>query len=217
MDWVRDNNAFGPNGKLVDTVEKQMDQAVGFDKVGFVARYGAREMKSGKPTLLVGWNGDVFPLELTPEQGKQLDIKDNELGMTGIDAGSESDLGPGPQLARLSGMKIDHADALESAAPVKGTVAFHRLRPDAADESYAIRMTVLGPKAKVTLYQRLVGKPLPKGDGTLTLDFPAPQADKAGLTGPLPVLVEVAADVDAEQQGAPFVVSNAAATLIVPK
>ncbi len=216
VNWVRDNNAFGPNAGMVNTVEKQLDQAVGFDKVGFVARYGSREMKSGKPTLLVGWNGDVFPLELTPEQGKQLGIQDNELGMAGISAGNGSDLGPGPQLGELSGLKIDGADGLDSDAPVKGTVGFHRLRPDAADEYYALRLTVLGPKTRITLYKRLGLNPFPKGDGAATLDFPALKADKAGLSGPVPALVEVLAYMDADQQGAPFVVSNAAVVLLAP-
>ena len=213
VDWVRDNNAFGPKAGIVRTVEMQFDEAVGFDKVGFVARYGDREMKSKKPMLLVGWNGDVFPLELTPEQGKQLGIQINELGVTGIPAGD--DLGPGPERGELSDLKLDHADALDVAAPMKGTVKFHRLHPDAADEYYSLRLTVLAAKTRTTLYQPLDRNPLPKGDGTLTLDFAPLKAD-AGLSGPVPALVEVLAYSDIERQGPAFVVSNAAAELIVP-
>ena len=75
LDWVREHNASGPGAKMLGIVEKQLDEAVGPLDAGFVAHYGAKELKSGKPTLLVGWNGDVFPLELTAEQGKQLNIR----------------------------------------------------------------------------------------------------------------------------------------------
>ena len=210
--WVRDNNALGPNHKIVEDASKRLNDQVQFDQ-GFVATLGAKLVKSQKPTMLVGWNNEIFPLELTPEQGKQANIKDAVMGVAAVPTGN--DVGPGPPIGRLSALKLDHADALDGAARMTGTVQFHRSRPDAAEEYYSVRLMILGPKTRTTVYQHLKA-PLPKGDGLLALDFPPLNEDKAGLGGPTPVLVEVIAYFDAERQGPPLVVSNAVAGLVVP-
>jgi hypothetical protein len=212
VEWVRGNNAFGPNHEIVDDTAKKLDDQVEAGQ-GFVATFGATLVKSRKPTMLVGWNGDVFPLELTAEQGKQAKVQDAEMAVQAVPAGD--DLGPTEAVGRLSALKIDHADALDGAAKMTGRVQFHRLRPDDANEYYSLRLMILGPKTRSTVYQHF-RTALPKGDGPLSLDFPSLGDNKLGVTTPVPVLVEVIAYLDPARQFKPIVVSNAVAELIVP-
>ncbi|HVS37607.1 MAG TPA: hypothetical protein VMS17_18740 [Gemmataceae bacterium] len=212
VQWVRDNNAFGPNDKIVDLASMRLNQQVGGDDGGFVAMFGARLMKSKTPTMLVGWNGEALPLTMTAEQAKLAGLADAV--MTTRTLRAADDVGPEAPVGRLSDLKIEHAEALDGAAPLTGTVAFHRLRPDDADQVFSLRMVIPAGNSQITLYQHLRTR-LPKEDGTLTLDFPPADARSMGLlNGPTPVLVEVVAYLGAERQGKPLVASNPTAVLV---
>ena len=134
--------------------------------------------------------------------------------MTGIRAGD--DLGPGRPVGMLSDLRLDHADALDDAAARDGIGAVPP--PSPRRRRRVLHRPPDGPQHQDARPddQHLTTKPLPRETGRCSWTSRLCKRHKAGLSGPLPVMVEVLAYGDSDRQGGAFVVSNAAAELIVP-
>src|SRR5207302_8140187 len=69
--WLQENSRHGPDhamvGQLSARVARQLDQGGGFE-VGL----GAGLLKSGTPTLLTAWDGELFVLPYAPAQARAL-------------------------------------------------------------------------------------------------------------------------------------------------
>ena len=206
--WVRDNNAFGPDHKIVADARTRLTGQVR-EREGFLASLGPKLLKSQKPTYLVGWGGEVFALELSPEQAQQAGVA--EAAMVVQTVPPAADLGREDPLCQLSDLKIDGADALDPAAPIKGTVTCRRLRDD-NDDYYALRLSVLS-RSRVTLFDHLQVAELPK-QGPLAFSFPAPNQAGVAQTGPLAALVEVVGFRDSQGETLPIVLSAPTAVLL---
>src|SRR5262249_58398839 len=71
LGWIRNNNAFGPNHKLVKDVKAYLESFPD-EAHGFQLELGANLVKSGKPALLVGWRRGFWVFELTAEQSAKV-------------------------------------------------------------------------------------------------------------------------------------------------
>jgi hypothetical protein len=66
LEWVRDNNAFGPEHKLVKDVKAHLESLQGGH--GFKFEMGAGLVKSGKPAVLLGWRRGFWVFELSAKE-----------------------------------------------------------------------------------------------------------------------------------------------------
>src|SRR5262249_37703697 len=71
LEWIRNNNAFGPDHQLVKDVKAYLDSFPD-EAHGFQLELGANLVKSGKPALLVGWRRGFWVFELTAEQSAKV-------------------------------------------------------------------------------------------------------------------------------------------------
>ena len=125
--WVRDNNAFGPDHKIVADAARQFKEQVKPGE-GFLPMLGPKVLKSQKATVLVGWGGAATPLELTPDQARQMSIADAGMVVQTLPA-SDDDGGEDP-LAELSDLRFDRDDSPVGRQFLSGWASFVRLRSD---------------------------------------------------------------------------------------
>jgi hypothetical protein len=170
------------------------------DGFGFTLALGDGVLKSKKPSLLVGWAGELLLFELSAEQTKALKLGDRDLRLNSF---SE----PPGRRAEKPPFALSDLKMTSLMPKVVGTVV------------YRAGMAPAGPLVLRLAYP--VGSALrvrrqtieAKGDsGTLMLNAQPLTTDDPQLSGPVVILVEVCS---AEAAGKPEVVlSNAAAVLV---
>lgn len=72
-DWLKDNNKFGPDHRLVTDVSEKIDGLIQ-NKMSLSIGIGPGLTKNGKPYLLTIWHESFLPLELTSGQGVRANI-----------------------------------------------------------------------------------------------------------------------------------------------
>ncbi|HEV3258402.1 MAG TPA: hypothetical protein VG013_16095 [Gemmataceae bacterium] len=206
VDWVKVNNRFGPHHKIVDDTRKRLMQ-VGFDE-GFVMKLGGGLVQSSMPTVLVGWDGELFVWPLTPAQAKAMKVPEHAVVTTNIR--SAGDLGPAPPAAVLAAPRIDHANDLEPGQKITGAVTFRQLGSPRGH--FALRVMYLTTGSRYIAYQQLEDM-LPGNQGMLTFTF-TPDRDGFKAGDLVVAVMELISYVDGERRGKAFVVSNPVATLV---
>jgi hypothetical protein len=207
--WFKDNHAMGPTSPFLATIKPYLEKNV-TDQTGFLLKIRPRVVKSGKTTVLAGWDGDFFVFEASPEQAKTLGLLPEDVGLVTL---------PYPEQVRkprqftLSALKVDNADKLDPAKQMTGSVACKRVAAGEA-KNLALRLTQAGPKGATFT----AVSPLPEGagkdGGTLTFTFPDLTMFPDKMAGTSVAFVELVSFPDEERQGEPTVLSNPVATLI---
>jgi hypothetical protein len=211
MDWVRTNNAFGPDHKIVANTIKKLE-SVGINQ-GFIYRLGSGLVKSGKQTLLCVWGDELFVFELTAEQSDRYPLEPAASTFTVVSA---DDLGRIPPEVRLSAPRIDNADRLDRAKKITGTVAFRRLGRGAGGGASSLRLVFYEGGTRAHMYSHSLGADAAKDAGVFSFSFSALKGPGFDFkrTGPLVVFLDLVSFFDADRKGKPIVVSNPLVLLV---
>jgi hypothetical protein len=119
------------------TTEKQADESlikaltkpveeVTKDGHNFTFMLGSEMTRNGKPVMVCGWMGELFPFTLSDSQARSVSLK-----ATGVTFNANRRYGKpaAKPAATLSELKITNADSLDGGKPIKGTVKVAVVRP----------------------------------------------------------------------------------------
>src|SRR5262245_25242749 len=186
--WVRENNRFRPDHKIVSDTAKLIDDQADLRK-GFLLTLDGALLKSGKPTLLYGRSGELFVFELTPEQAKAANIAPN--GTVFKSTTEQKDLKrPAPRV-KLADLAVENAQALDAGKRITGTVSCKLL--EKGPGGLTLRFSGVSGAQTITASQPLDEADLASGR---PVSFSFGALNEAGGTtpsGPLVVLLEVCA------------------------
>jgi hypothetical protein len=183
--WVKKNNAFGPDHKLVKDVTAKFASDVK-ENWGFSLALGRKLTKSRKPTLMGGWNGSVFVFECDAEQPAALRIPDDAMAFRGIAQGVvQRDKQP----VTLSDLKVNNAGALGLDEKITGSVAYKKTG-EAKGTVLLLRLTYLAGDA-VRTKLHFIGPTLKGESGTINFSYGGVGAADWKFHGPLVLFFEV--------------------------
>jgi hypothetical protein len=206
--WLKENNRHGPGhamvGQLSARVARQLDKGGGFE-----LSLGAGLLKSGTPTLLTAWDGELFVLPYSPEQARALDLTAQKVEFR--ETGSRRDPIRAPPLLELAQPRIDGADALDTSRKITGSVQY-RWREVFAG-SYALRFRCTPGKQGTTRYFYLKAG-LPAQDGAIAFTYGPLESAGPAYGGPVPVFFDVVNFTEPNRTDLVTVVSNPVATLV---
>jgi hypothetical protein len=213
MIWLRDNNFQGPANPFLKDLKTLLEQRVD-EKKGFVIRVRPHILKSRKPTILCGWDGNFSVHELPPELLPALGFSPKDVELQTAPYGDQ--LRKAWQFT-LSGLKLDPLSSVNTAQKITGSVACKRLA--AGDGNFALRLTLISPGGELARGFLPITPPIGK-DG---VNVPFTFRDLASslpekVAGLMVVFAELVSYPDEERQGTPTVLSNAAVALsrVVP-
>ncbi|OWK34491.1 hypothetical protein FRUB_10462 [Fimbriiglobus ruber] len=210
IEWLRLNNAFGPNHRIVPSQAAAFDEELAAGR-NFQMTYGKDLVKSGRPTFLCIWNGALFIFPLTEQQEQAFDFPKSRASKR---PGDKS----GPRLdeprAELYDLKFDNADALDGKQKVTGSVRFRELESETSH--YALKIQYLVNDRVVTSYQFL-GQYLGNSKEPIKFSFMPLLNDKVTVKGPIPVFMELVTFATAKHEGEPAIASNTLGQLVFVK
>lgn len=201
IDWLKLNNAFGPDHKIV------ADQAAVIDAELAAGRnvhlvFGKGLVKSGRATFVCVRDGTFFPVPLTADQDRAFDFP--RMSVVKQPAGKSGWRLTEPR-AQLHDLKVADADALDGAKKLAGTVRYRRLDDEAGH--YALRVQFIVGDVNLTGYHHL-GQSLPKSEGEFEFSFTAVLGQNRTHRGPLPVFVDLVSFATSDRQGEPAIAGN---------
>jgi hypothetical protein len=176
--WVKANNAFGPTHKIVADVARHMEVDVKED-MGFSLAFGAKLMKSRKPTMLGGWNDTFFVFEFPPEQADDLRIPAGTMLFTGI-AGDKVQRDRRP--VTLSDLTLTKGGTLSAGERIGGSVKYRRTG-EAKGTVLLLQLTYQAGKLRRTPFH-FIGPTLPAEEGTIRFNYLS-DLDAIGYSGGL--------------------------------
>jgi WD40 repeat protein len=152
--WVRDNNAFGPNHKIVADVTAMVKkhEDAGED---FGLRFGSGLVKSGKTTQLESFNGQFLMLELSDSQAKAL-------GMTPFNLIETKAQPDGTRVAAevaIGKPEFDSKLSWDFTKPITGHVTLRALQ-DFTHGDFALRIRFSDGATTFSSYDHLLAPPL---------------------------------------------------------
>lgn len=159
------------------TTEKQADESLikalskpigDITKAGhnFTFLLGSEMTRSGKPVMVCGWDGELFPFTLTEGQAKKLDLKS-----TGIRFNANRRVGkPADQpIVFLSDFNIPDAASLDGGKPIKGTVVIRMFDNLKYADNLRFRLDLKFPEFTLTRY--FTPKTVPEDRAVIELSF----------------------------------------------
>jgi hypothetical protein len=207
LGWLHENGRLKRPGTVVADTAQAIDKRI--DRVdGFQVSVGSQLLRSGRPAILAIRRGDFFSFELSPAQAAALGLKKSHCRIQPYFKGDEA-CRVRPSVY-LSGLHIDHADALPRHQRIRGTVSYEGLR--SPGEMPHVRMTIY----PVPLKKRRIGlfylhkTPLP-ASGRVAFDF-GELGDARVQKGPLVLFIELAC----WRGGREVIESNTLAVLVTP-
>jgi hypothetical protein len=181
--WIQDNCV--PDEKLDDQMNTEIIKYAR-TRQSFSIALGSHVVKSGKPTEIQGFCGQLLIFEFTKEQAKALNLDDDNAVTSGAVRPHEYNI--------LSEVKIDKFD-LTNPAPLDLTkplvanvtlTAAHRLD---ADGDYSVRISChVGGNEHISMYSHLASAPGIKS--TFKCSFKAPDSFTK-YAGPMTIAVDV--------------------------
>ena len=208
LEWIRNNNAFGPDHQIVKDVKAYLDSFPD-DAHGFQLELGADLVKSGKAALLVGWRRGFWVFELSAEQSAKVDKKRLQRTMMN----PLPDMGEAPPDFAISPPVFDADSSLPMDKPLTGRLPFRNLGRD-SDGYPSIRLTHWPGAAVSISYSHYLSNVVGKEDKEFKFKFGSPK-ELGCAPGPVLFVIDVVEFPDDARTGEPFVVSNAVAVLVM--
>jgi hypothetical protein len=205
--WLRANHVRGPMAPVIKDVNGILEKEIK-DRAGFLVRVRPHIAKSGRPTVLAGWNGGFFVFEVLPEQMKALGFDSRDVGPHLVSYGEQLRK---PWQFKLSALKIDNAAKLDPAKRITGSVACQRLA--AGEGNFALRLTMVGPNESHARGHSPIEAAIGK-DGNLQFSFPDLTSVPDKMAGTSVAFVELVSFPEPGVRGVPTVLSNPVATLV---
>ena len=210
VDWLKLNNRFGPDHKIVADQTAVIDQELDAGRNVHLT-IGKGLVKAGAPVFLCIRSGAFFALPLTPQQAQAFDFP--EFSVVKRPGGKAGWRLMEPR-AQLHDLRVDGANGVDGAKPLTGTVKLRRL--DAETGHYALKVAYSVGDTWVTGYHHL-GEYLTKTEGEVRFSFAPVLADKRAHKGPLPVFVELVTFATADRQSEPAIASNTLGQVVTVK
>jgi uncharacterized protein (TIGR03066 family) len=207
LEWIRNNNAFGPEHQLVKDVKAYLDSFPD-DAHGFQLQLGAGLAKSGKATLLVGWRRGFWVFDLSAEQGAKMQRAALQRTMMK----PLPDMGEVPPDFAISPPVFDAGSSLPMDRPITGRLPFRNLGRES--EGYpSVRLTHWPSTAVSISYSHYLSKFVGKEDREFKFKFGSLR-ELGCAPGPVLFVIDVVEFPDDMRTGEPFVVSNPVAVLV---
>jgi uncharacterized protein (TIGR03066 family) len=208
LEWIRTNNAFGPDHQLVKDVKANLDSFPDADH-GFQFQLGANLVKSGKPTLLVGWRRGFWVFELSAEQSAK--VEKSALHWTMMKP--LPDMGELPPDFGIAPPVFDAGPSLPLDKPITGRLPFRNLGRESHGYP-SIRLTHWPGTAASISYSHYLSKFVGKDDKEFKFKFGSPK-ELSCAPGPVLFVIDVVEFPDEQRTGQPFVVSTPMAALVM--
>jgi hypothetical protein len=204
LDWLRTNNRWGPDSKVVTDMAAKLDPSEGAIDA-FQITLGPGVVRSRKWTILAGHAGALHTFAMTPEQTRGLTFPETSGWiLTFTQCGDARRARPRVLLADVV---LDGADELSFAGPITGSVGYH-IR-ERWSGKFSLRLTYYDDKQRHMLLRNGLSLPEPNR-GSLDFSFLPPSKPDAVPAGPLVVFVEVVT----QEPGRMIVESSAAAAVV---
>lgn len=210
IEWVRENNAFGPDHKLVKDVEEFLTKQVKDGLHFYQITLGAELAKSGKATILVGYRRKIWTFELTEEQA----VKFDKGGMLRTMVKPQPDAGPVGVEFEISNPVFDGGTTIRSDAEITGKLPFRLTKPRDSTGYISIRLTYWIGNTKAVSYSHYKSKFVGKDDKEFNFKYRSFKEDQENAGGPIVFLFDLVEFIDDQRTGDPFVVSNPVAVLV---
>jgi uncharacterized protein (TIGR03066 family) len=207
LDWVRNNNAFGPDHRIVKDVKAYLDSFPD-DAHGFQLQLGAALVKSGKAALLVGWRRGFWVFELSAEQSAKVDRGALQRTMMN----PLPDMGEVPPDFAISPPVFDAGSSLPMDRPLTGRLPFRNLGRESLGYP-SVRLTHWPGTAVSISYSHYLSQFVGKDDKEFKFKFGSP-GESGCAPGPNLFVIDVVEFPDETRTGDPFVVSNPVAVLV---
>jgi len=194
--WVE---ASCPEPKVRADLLRHLKEALGRG-VGCSFLLGSDLTRSGKPTMVYCFCGELFTFELTADQAEHLRLEPGLLVAARGLSQHDHDSRPEP-LVRLRRVEVANGEALDRQAPVKAILEYQ------TDRWWHLPLVVQvtcepAGCTRMVLYHHLVN--LPSGEGTIHVSLPKLDGllDRHGqpLTGVLPLFFEICQAQPSQQQ-----------------
>jgi serine/threonine protein kinase len=204
-DWLRRNNAFGPEHLIVEDNARRLDEKLAGGKA-FILRLGPKLVKSGRPTILAGRQRDFFAFELSP---KSSGIDDFSTALIVTAAQSQEFFEDLPVL--LSNLTVNQKGALDGDRDVIGSVTY-RGQANVGGK-LALRLTFMLGTSTRTHYW-LLDQDEVTGQGELPFCFNGLYSGSPRTTGPHVLFVDLVALNVHGRKAEALVLSNTFAELV---
>jgi uncharacterized protein (TIGR03066 family) len=208
LEWIRNNNAFGPDHQLVKDVKAFLDSFPDAAH-GFQLQLAADLVKSGKPTLLAGWRRGFWVFELSAEQSAK--VEKGALQRTMMKP--LPDMGEVPPDFAISPPVFDAGSSLPADRPLTGRLPFRNLGRESLGYP-SVRLTHWPGTAVSISYSHYLSKFVGKEDKEFKFKFGSPR-ELGCASGPVLFVIDVVEFPDDARTGQPFVVSNPVAILVM--
>ena len=210
VDWLRLNNAFGPDHKIVADQTAVIDRELAAGQ-NVQLTIGKGLVRSETPTFLCIWNGAFFAFPLTAEQEKTFDFPKFTVVKR---PGNKSGWRLSEEKVQLYDLKFTGGDTVNGKEKLTGTVKSRRLNADRGH--YALKVQYVLGESTVTGYHHL-GEYLPKSEGEISFSFGPILSDKRPHKGPLPIFVELVTFATSARRGETAIASNTIGQLVIVK
>ncbi|MCE9546423.1 MAG: hypothetical protein K8T25_13015 [Planctomycetia bacterium] len=184
IDWLRNNNKFGPDDTFVKQIGDQI--ASDIDNVNLLElTIGSGMTRSGKTCRVCAFAGEFFAFEMTDGQGEAAGTKPSSVDYS---TGTKTrDRRESPPIAKVSELAINNAAALNGGDKVTGTVTVD-VTGELPKMKPALRLTVLAERNTKSSF---VYPEVKAGSNKLDFSFgPLNDADGKPIKGPYVVYID---------------------------
>ena len=210
IDWLKENASFGPESTFVRREAAKIAECG--QGVEFQMRIGGGLLKSGRPTILASWKGELFALELSAEQAEAFSVGERSVAFV-KEPETATVRSPRPWV-RLEVPLMDQPTKSGKTVKIKGSLPFKVLEEQPGN--YVVcAMWHMGKNLHTSYYHKLK-QSLPADGKPIEFDFDLLLVSEAtqSNTGPLLIFIELCSYLDPDRRGEPVVISNCVPLLV---
>ena len=206
--WLRENDVIGPETQFVTTQAAKIAQCG--KGVEFQLQIGGALLKSGRPTILASWGGELFAVELSAEQAKSLGLGARmAVFLKEFEGNSVRSQRP---RVRLEAPPADFPVTIDNTGTIKGVLPFKLL--DDGQANYVLRARGYTGKSQYTRYDHKIKRSFPADGKPIAFDFESAPEDPRITAGPLLMFIELCSYTGSDRRGEPVVISNCVPLLV---
>ncbi len=206
--WIKGNARSGPDCNFVADIEHHLD--VTGKENEFLFQIGGGLLKSGRPTILGSWSGQLFTFQLADEQARTLKL--TGLAVTAITRIENKNQRTPRLIVKLETALVDNPMSIGESGRITGLIAFKTL--EEVSGNFVMRTRGNTGTIRRTSYDHNLGQSLPADGKPIAFDFPAVNYGGGSYTGPIVLFLELCSYPGPDRRGEPTVISNPVAIII---
>ena len=176
----------------------------------FLFQIGGGLLKSGRPTILGSWSGQLFTFQLADEQARTLKL--TGMAVTAITRIENKNQRTPRPIVKLETALVDNQMSIGESGRITGLIAFKTL--EEASGNFVMRARGNTGTIRRTSYDHNLGQSLPPDGKPIEFDFPAVNYGGGSYTGPIVLFLELCSYPGPDRRGEPTVISNPVAIII---